>query len=97
MKIDWNDEIVKFWAIRSMFGLRINIPTPKKGPSKHTPEEFTAAREFNFLVSRLQFEEMSRMEHGQVEATIAQESNELLRRLLRGHLGQGPKGDAWRS
>lgn len=50
-------------------------------------EEFTAAREqFNFLVSRLQSEEMSRMEHGQVEATIAQEGNELLRRLLQGHL-----------
>ena len=50
-------------------------------------EEFTAAREqFNFLVSRLQSEEMSRMDHGQVEATIAQEGNELLRRLLQGHL-----------
>jgi hypothetical protein len=49
-------------------------------------EEFTAAREqFNVLV-RLQSEEMSRMEHGQVEATIAQEGNELLRRLLQGHL-----------
>lgn len=50
-------------------------------------EEFTAAREqFNVLVSRLQSEEMSRMEHGRVEATIAQEGNELLRRLLQGHL-----------
>ncbi len=49
-------------------------------------EEFAAAREqFNFLVSRLQAAEMSRMEHGDVEATIAQEGTELLRRLLQGH------------
>lgn len=58
-------------------------------------EEFSAAREqFNVLVSRLQSEEMSRMEHGEMEATIAQEGNEL-RRLLQGHLDR-PKRDAWR-
>jgi hypothetical protein len=44
-------------------------------------EEFAAAREqFSYWVNRLQSEEMDRMEHGEVEATIAQEGNELLRR-----------------
>ena len=53
----------------------------------HSLEEFAAAREqFSYLVNRLQSEEMGRMEHGEVEATIAQEGNELLRRLLQGHL-----------
>jgi hypothetical protein len=55
-------------------------------------EEFAAAREqFNFLVSRLQSAEMSRMEHGEVEVTIAQEGTELLRRLLQGHLDRRAK------
>jgi len=53
----------------------------------HGLEEFAAAREqFSYLVNRLQSEEMGRMEHGEVEASIAQEGNELLRRLLQGHL-----------
>ncbi|MGH8711900.1 MAG: hypothetical protein ACREVA_11425 [Burkholderiales bacterium] len=57
-------------------------------------EEFSAAREqFNVLVSRLQSEEMSRMEHGEVEATIAQDGNELLRRLLQGHLDLRAKSE----
>lgn len=50
-------------------------------------EEFEPAREqFNYLVTRLQSEEMSRMEHGEVEARLSKEGNELLRRLLQGHL-----------
>ena len=57
-------------------------------------EEFSAAREqFNLLMSRLQSEEMSRMEHGEVEATIAQDGNELLRRLLQGHLDLRAKSE----
>ncbi|MCI0438787.1 MAG: ISKra4 family transposase [Chloroflexi bacterium] len=57
-------------------------------------EEFSAAREqFNALVSRLRSEEMSRMEHGEVEATIAHEGNELLRRLLQGHLDLRAKAE----
>ncbi|MGH8520914.1 MAG: hypothetical protein ACREAZ_10315 [Nitrososphaera sp.] len=46
-------------------------------------EEFSAARkQFNVLVSRLQSEEMGRMEHGEVEATIA-------------HEGIGPGSTCW--
>lgn len=57
-------------------------------------EEFIAAREqFNLLMSRLQSEEMSRMEHGEVEATIAQDGHELLRRLLQGHLDLRAKSE----
>ncbi|MGH8537196.1 MAG: Uma2 family endonuclease [Gammaproteobacteria bacterium] len=57
-------------------------------------EEFSAAREqFNLLMSRLQSEEMSRREHGEVEATIAQDGNELLRRLLQGHLDLRAKSE----
>ncbi|MGH8621219.1 MAG: hypothetical protein ACRET3_03695, partial [Burkholderiales bacterium] len=57
-------------------------------------EEFSAARkQFNFLVSRLQSEEMGRMEHGEVEATIAHEGTELLRRLLQGHLDLRAKAE----
>jgi hypothetical protein len=49
-------------------------------------EEFDLAREqFNFLITQLQ-SEMARMEHGEVEATLSKEGNELLRRLLQGHL-----------
>ncbi|MGH8521631.1 MAG: hypothetical protein ACREU9_09495 [Gammaproteobacteria bacterium] len=63
-------------------------------------EEFSAARkQFNVLVSRLQSEEMGRMEHGEVEATIAHEGTELLRRLLQGHLDLRAKAEerrAWR-
>ncbi|MGH2821548.1 MAG: hypothetical protein ACRDLY_00705, partial [Thermoleophilaceae bacterium] len=58
-------------------------------------EKFSAAREqFNVLVSRLPSEEMSRMEHGEVEATIAQEGNELLRGrwVLRRHCPARPVG-----
>ena len=60
-------------------------------------EEFSAAREqFNFLVSRLQSEAMARMEHGEVEATIAHEGSELLRRLLQGHLDLRAKSEVRR-
>ncbi|MGH8526551.1 MAG: ISKra4 family transposase, partial [Gammaproteobacteria bacterium] len=60
-------------------------------------EEFSAAREqFNYLIGRLQSEEMSRMEHGEVEATIAREGTELLRGLLQGHLDLRAKAEARR-
>lgn len=57
-------------------------------------EEFSAAREqFNVIVSRLRSEEMSRMEHGDVEAMIAHAGNELLRRLLQGHMDLRAKAE----
>ena len=49
--------------------------------------EFAAAREqFNYLVDRLQSEEMAGMEHGEIEELIRADGMELLRRLLQGHL-----------
>ena len=50
-------------------------------------EEFAAAREqFGHLVNELQSEQRLGMEHGDVEQMISREGNELLRRLLQGHL-----------
>jgi hypothetical protein len=50
-------------------------------------EEFAAAREqFGHLVNELQSEQTLGMEHGDVEQMISREGNELLRRLLQGHL-----------
>jgi hypothetical protein len=50
-------------------------------------EEFAAAREqFGLLLSTLQSEQALQMQHGQLEETIAREGNELLRRLVQGHL-----------
>jgi hypothetical protein len=50
-------------------------------------EEFTAAREqFSHLVNELQSDSTLGMEHGDVEQIISREGNELLRRLLQGHL-----------
>ncbi len=50
-------------------------------------DEFAAAREqFAYLVSELQSGDTLGMEHGDVEKLISREGNELLRRLLQGHL-----------
>lgn len=50
-------------------------------------DEFTAAREqFAHLVGELQSGDTLGMEHGDVEKLIAEQGNELLRRLLQGHL-----------
>jgi len=49
----------------------------------HGLEEFATAREqFSYLVNRLQSEERGRMEHGEVEATIAQEGITRLKNKL---------------
>jgi hypothetical protein len=62
-------------------------------------EEFAAAREqFAVLVGELQARQTLGMEHGEVEALIAQQGTELLRRLLQGHLDlravREPRGEA---
>ena len=50
-------------------------------------EEFAAAREqFSHLLGALHSGAMLSREHGEVEAFISREGNELLRRLLQGHL-----------
>lgn len=50
-------------------------------------EEFAAAREqFSHLVNELQSEQTLGMQHGDIEQMISREGNELLRRLLQGHL-----------
>ena len=50
-------------------------------------KEFSAAKEqFIHLVNELQSEQSIEMEHGDVEQIISLEGNEILRRLLQGHL-----------
>jgi len=50
-------------------------------------EEFSAAQEqFTHLVNELQSAQTLVMEHGEVEQLISHKGNELLRRLLQGHL-----------
>src|SRR5512139_3563483 len=59
----------------------------------YTPEtgfdEFAAAREqFEKLIGELRSESTRNAEHGEVESLIEREGNELLRRLMQGHLDQ---------
>ena len=52
-------------------------------------DEFSAAREqFEKLMGELRSESTRTLEHGDVESLIAREGNELLRRLMQGHLDQ---------
>jgi hypothetical protein len=56
-------------------------------PKLRVVDEFTSAREeFVHLVGRLSAEETAHMEHGPLEELIASDGNEILRRLLQGHL-----------
>ncbi len=53
----------------------------------HSLDEFQAAREqFGYVVNKLQSEETSELEHGDVEAMIDKDGKEILRRLLQGYL-----------
>ncbi len=50
-------------------------------------DKFASAQEhFSHLIERLQWEEIRHWEHGEIENLIWKEGNELLRRLLQGHL-----------
>ena len=50
-------------------------------------EEFSAAREqFESLVNQLHSDEVTLMEHGDIEAIVERDGTELLRRLVQGHL-----------
>ena len=52
-------------------------------------DEFAAAKEqFEKLIGELRSESTQNVEHGDVESLIAREGNELLRRLMQGHLDQ---------
>ena len=52
-------------------------------------DEFAAAREqFEKLIGELRSESTKNVEHGEVESLIEREGNELLRRLMQGHLDQ---------
>jgi len=77
-----------------MYELRQRIHAKKEVPSckeayliSQSLEEFAAAREqFAHLVRDLQSGDTLGLEHGGAEKLISEKGNELLRRLLQGHM-----------